>query len=198
MKKMKGWMLLLSFMAVVFGANAQTQSQVEQDLANLRTWMREKSNIADNKVREEWPNVKREYKELTSSLDRNASKLSDKSKEEYKELKSKYNEWEEENEAETVDLDGHKLERWEKDMTGTTQISRIKSANLRDAYMSLMEYTREYRRNWTALDWKYAEFVYGELNSRKSQVMDNLTNGDKIKIAALQVEFEALRKTHSK
>lgn len=198
MKKVKGWMLALLLLALTFGAQAQTQSQVEQELANLRAWMREKSTMADNKVREEWPNVKREYKELTNSLDRNSSKLSDKSREEYNELKSKYNEWEEQHEAEPVELDGDKLRQWEKNMAGTTQISRVKAANLRDAYTQLMEYTREHRRNWSSADWEYAEFVYGELNSRKSQVLDNLTNGDKLKIAALQVEFETLRKTRSK
>jgi arsenate reductase-like glutaredoxin family protein len=192
---MKKYFLILLFAGTIVCVQAQSQSQLEQDLAELRAWMRKKSVQADSVTRAEWPTVKQEFKQLTAKLDNNTSKLSDKSKEEYKAYKDNYTEWEERNELrQSVNLDGRELERWENAMTGTTRISAIKSENMRNAFIRLIDYTREHRRNWTLRDWDYAEFVFGEMNTRKSEVLDNLNNSDKIKIAALQVEFATLKK----
>jgi len=187
------WVLALALATVALGS-AQAQSQVEQDLAELRAWMQRRSAQADSTIRREWPNVKQEYKELTYGLNRNSQKLSESSRKEYNDMKQHYNEWEVRNEGESVDLDREELERWEKQMTGTTQISRLKAARMRDAYNQLLENTRVQRREWSLRDWEYAEFVFGELNNRKAQVQDQLNNSDKIKIAALQVEFGTLKK----
>ena len=192
---MKKYLLALLFTATIVGAQAQTTSQLEQDLEKLRAWMRKKSAQADSVTRAEWPAVKQEFKRLTSSLEKNTEKLSEESREEYGELKNRYNTWEERNEAEAVNLDGRELERWERAMTGTIDIAALKPAAMRNAYTRLIDYTRAHRRNWTLRDWEYAEFVFGELNSRKAEVLDNLSNGDKMKIAALQVEFATLKKS---
>lgn len=173
---------------------AAAQSQLERDLADLRAWMQRRSSQADSVIRQEWPSVKQEFKELTYSLDRNTKKMPAKSQEEYQGIKQQYQEWEDRNERTSVSLDGDKLAQWERKMTGTTQISRVKPVHLRDAYTRLLEYTREQRRDWSLRDWEYAEFVFGELNTRKAEVLDLLSGGDKIKIAALQVEFATLKK----
>jgi hypothetical protein len=188
--------LSLALAVVAFGAQAQTQTQLNKDLADLRAWMSRKANQADSVTQAEWPNLSREFKARTASLDRNVNRLSAESKQEYSSLKGKYQEWEKRNETrKAVDLDGQELERWERDLTGTTHIAKIKAAALRDAFNRLLTYTREHRRTWSLRDWDYAEFVFGELNTRKSEVLDNLDNSDKIKIAALQVEFATLQKS---
>lgn len=195
MRTIKRYFLTFLLTGLIVGAQAQSSSQLERDLADLRAWMRKKSAQADSVTRAEWPYVKQEFKRLSSGLDRNTDKLSKESKQEYTELKSQYNAWEERNEAETVNLEGHELERWERTLTGSTQIARIKPADMRNAYIRMVDYTRAHRRNWTLRDWEYAEFVFGELNSRKAEVLDELSNGDKIKIAALQVEMATLKKS---
>lgn len=193
MKRVMKWMLALVLATATLGG-AQAQTQLEQDLANLRAWMLRRSSQADSTIRKEWPSVKQEFKSLSSSLNRNPQKLSEESREEYNEIKQRYEGWEERNESTSMDLNGKELERWEKELTGTANISRLKPAKMRDAYVRLLEKTREQRRNWTLRDWEYAEFVLGELNSRKAEVLDKLSSGDKIKIAALQVEFASLKK----
>ncbi|MBC5775351.1 hypothetical protein H8S95_14825 [Pontibacter sp. KCTC 32443] len=196
MRTIKKYLLAVVFTGTILGTQAQTKSQLEQDLTDLRTWMRKKSAQADSVTRAEWPVIKQEFKALTSGLDKNSEKLSEESKEEYSQLKGKYNEWEERNEIrEEVDLNGPELERWENLMTGTNRIASIKPAALRDAYIQLTDYTRANRRRWNLRDWEYAEFVFGELNTRKAEVLDKLNNSDKIKIAALQVEFATLKKS---
>jgi preprotein translocase subunit SecD len=196
MRTLKKYLLAVLFTGTIVGVQAQTKSQLEQDMDNLRSWMRKKSVQADSVTRAEWPTIKQEFKSLTSSLDKNTQKLSDESKAEYSEYKSRYGEWEERNEIrKAVNLEGQELERWEKQMTGTTRIANIRPQDLREAYIRLTDYTRTYRRNWNLRDWDYAEFVFGELNSRKAEVLDKLNNGDKIKIAALQVEFATLKKS---
>ncbi len=195
MRNFKKYALALLFAGSTLAVQAQSKSQLEQDLDNLRAWMRQKSTQADSVTRAEWPTIKQEFRNLTHSLDENTEKLSEQSKEEYKTYKNRYNEWEKRNEErQLVDLDGEELERWELAMTGTTRIASIKTANLRNAYVKLIDYVREHRRGWSLRDWEYAEFVFGELNTRKSEVLDKLNNGDKIKIAALQAEFVTLKK----
>jgi hypothetical protein len=188
------WLLALVMATATLG-NVQAQSQLEQDLADLRAWMQRRSSQADSTIKQEWPTVKQEFKELTYSLNRNTQKLSEDSRKEYNGMKQRYSEWEERHESETVDLDGKELERWEREMTGTTKINRMKPAKMYDAYANLLAYTREQRRSWSLRDWEYAEFVLGELNSRKAEVQQDLTNSDKIRIAALQVEFASLKKS---
>jgi hypothetical protein len=192
------WIIVLMLLVTVTGVQAQTnsKSQVEQSFDEFRAWMQKKSGQADSTIRNEWPSIKQEYKEFTYSLDQNTRSMTESSRNEYAGMKQRYKEWEERNETrKAVDLDGRELERWERNMTGTTHIGRIKPANLRDAFVKAIAYTREERRNWTLRDWDYAEFAFGELNTRKTELLDKLNNSDKIKIAALQVEFAALKKS---
>lgn len=193
MKKRVNLILAVVLLLASMGM-AQAQSQLEQDLAEMRAWMQQRSAQADSAITAEWPTVKREFEELSYSLDRNTKKLSEKSRVEYETYKQRYSEWKVRNESQLVDLDGKELERWEREMTGTTQISKIKPVHLRDTFNKALEYTREYRRDWILRDWEYAEFVLGELNTRKANTLDLLSTGDKIKIAALQVEFATLKK----
>ena len=190
---MMKWVLALVLATATLGSVA-AQSKVEQDLSELRAWMQRRSAQADSTIRKEWPNVKQEYKELTANLNRNTQELSDNSRKEYNTMKQRYGEWEERHESESVNLDKEELERWERQLTGTTNISRLKAAKMFDTYTQLLEKTRAQRREWSLRDWEYAEFVFGELNSRKAEVLDQLTNSDKIRIAALQVEFASLKK----
>ncbi|MEJ8756122.1 hypothetical protein WG947_03880 [Pontibacter sp. H259] len=196
MRTLKKYLLALLFTGTILGTQAQTKSQLDKDLEDLRTWMRKKSTQADSVTRAEWPTIKQEFKTLTSGLDKNTEKLSQESKQEYNQYKSRYSEWEERNELrKAVALDGHELERWEEVMTGTTRIGSIKPADLRNAFIRMTDYTRANRRNWSLRDWDYAEFVFGELNTRKTEVLEKLNNSDKIKIAALQVEMATLKKS---
>ena len=194
MKKTMKWVLVLALTVATLGG-AQAQSQIEQDLADLRAWMQRRSGQADSTIRKEWPSVKQEFKQLTSGLNRNSQNLSEESREEYDAIKQRYKGWEDRNDGTFVDLDGKELERWERELTGTTKIKRVKAAKIRDVYVRLLERTREQRRNWSPRDWEYAEFVFGELNSRKAELQSQLSSGDKIKIAALQVEFTSLKKS---
>ncbi|SFG36282.1 hypothetical protein [Pontibacter chinhatensis] len=194
MKRTLTWMLTILLTVTAAGV-VQAQSQLERDLADLRTWMKQRSSQADSTIAAEWPTVKKEFKELTYSLDGNTRKLSEQSRSEYNGYKEQYAAWQQRHESELVNLDGRELERWEREMTGTTTIDRIKPVHLRDAFTRALEYTRGYRQDWSLRDWAYAEFVMGELNSRKADVLDLLSAGDKIKIAALQVEFTTLQKS---
>lgn len=187
--------VLAVVLLLLSGSVVQAQSQLEQDLSDLRVWMQKRSAQADSTIATEWPTVKKEFEELTYSLDRNAKKMPEKSRNEYNVYKQRYSEWKERNESQLVDLNKSELDRWEREMTGTTQIGRIKPVHLRDAFVRALDYTRGYRHSWNLSDWSYAEFVVGELNTRKSEVLDLLSTGDKIKIAALQVEFATLKKS---
>ncbi|TXK38000.1 hypothetical protein FVR03_14405 [Pontibacter qinzhouensis] len=190
--------LMLVLLLAVSGlqVQAQTKSQIERDLEDLRGWLSKKANQADSLTRAEWPAIKQEFFTRTEKLDKNAGKLSDNTKQEYGELKNQYRELEQQNEeAYGQPLNREEAARWERELTGTNNIKAIKMVDLRDRYIYFMEQVRARRTRWSLRDWDYAEHVYLQLSDRKELVLDALPNGDKMKIAALQVEFNTLRKS---
>lgn len=177
-------------------AQAQGKSKLEQDLADFRNWMNKRVNQGDSITKAEWPAVKQEFKARTQGLDRNRNELSDSSQQTYGELKNRYQTWE----ARHEEAHGQPLSRetaatWERRLAGTNKISQLKASQLRDTHVRFMENVRARRTDWTLRDWDYAEHVYLRLNDRRQQVLGQLSNSDKMKIAALQVEFNTLRKS---
>ncbi len=196
MKKLVKWALALVLVSITFAAQAQTQSQLEKDLADLRAWMRSKANQGDSITRAEWPHIKREFNLRTENLERGSSKLSQQSKEEYSTLKSRYRSWEQQNEERYGQpLNREEAARWEKELAGTTNIQNLRANQMRDTFIYFMEGVRGQRSRWSLRDWDYAEHVYLKLSDRKQEVLGQMNNSDKMKVAALQVEFNTLRKS---
>jgi hypothetical protein len=177
-------------------AQAQSKSKLEQDLEDFRNWMNKRVNQGDSITRAEWPTIKQEFQARTQRLDRTSNQLNASSQQEYGELKSQYHAWETAQE----DAYGQPLRRetaaaWERRLAGTSKIGQLKASQLRDTHVRFMENVRAQRTDWTLRDWEYAEHVYLRLNDRKQQVLGQLDTSDKMKIAALQVEFNTLRKS---
>lgn len=194
MRKSKVYVVCLMLVLITF--NVQAQSQLEKDLDSFRAWMSKKASQADSITRAEWPAIKESFKTKTASLDRKSESMTQESKEEYNDLKSQYKAMEEKHEEQYGQpLKREEAIRWEKELAGRNNLRRIKAADLRDVFVYFIEGVRGQRHTWSLRDWDYAEHVYLELSNRKQAVLDKLSNGDKIRIAALQVEFNTLRKS---
>lgn len=192
--------LLIAFTIFIaigaISAQAQTKSKLEQDLEDLRTWMNRRVNQGDSITRAEWPTIKQEFKARTQSLERGSSQMTEKTKQEYSELKGRYSEWEAENEeGYGQPLNRETAAAWERRLAGTSKIDKVKANQLRGTFVRFMENVRAQRTDWSLRDWDYAEHVYLRLYDRKQQVLDQMSNNDKLKVAALQVEFNTLRKS---
>ncbi|WP_114782469.1 hypothetical protein [Botryobacter ruber] len=197
MRIVRTWVLTMLLATLAVGVQAQEKSKLEKDLASLRDWMSRKAGQADSITRAEWPVIKREFREMTASLDRNSNSMTETDKQEYGQLKSKYQTWEEKTEGSYGEpLNRDEARRWEIDLVGTSAISSVTAEEMRETFTYFMEQVRISRGLWNLRDWDYAEHVYLQLSDRKQQVLDKMTNGDKIKVAALQVEFNTLRKSH--
>ena len=197
MRNVRTWVLTILLATLAVGVQAQEKSKLEKDLSNLRDWMSRKAGQADSITRAEWPVIKREFREMTASLDRNSGSMTETDKQEYGQLKSKYQTWEEKTEGNYGEpLNRDEARRWEIDLVGTSAISSVTAEEMRETFTYFMEQVRVSRGLWNLRDWDYAEHVYLQLSDRKQQVLDKMTNGDKIKVAALQVEFNTLRKSH--
>jgi len=192
---MMNWRAFVACIAVMLlTLNVQAQSQLEKDLQSFRTWMNRKATQADSVTRAEWPIIKESFKAATSRLDQQADSLSKESKQEYAELKLQYQEMEVRQEGQYGQpLNPAEAIKWEKELAGRTKLSKIKPDELRPVFTYFMEGVRGQKANWSLRDWEYAEHVYLELSNRKQVLLDRLSNGDKIRIAALQVEFNSLR-----
>ncbi len=186
--------MLLALMTL--GAQAQTKSKLEQDLDEFRNWMSRRASQGDSAIRAEWPTVKREFQAKTQGLEKGTNQLTEESKQEYGELRGRYKQWEAENEErQGQPLDRETAAQWERRLTGTGNIRNLRASQMRDTYTRFMESVRGLRSDWSLRDWDYAEHVYLVLNDRKQQVLAQMNNSDKLKVAALQVEFNTLRKS---
>jgi hypothetical protein len=194
MKELMKWALTLLLVTITLGVEAQSKSKLEQDLDNLRAWMKSKASQGDSLTRAEWPHIKREFNARTQHLERDSSQLSKKSKQEYGQLKSDYRQLEQKNEERYGDpLNREQAARWERALAGTSNIRSLKASQMRDTFVRFMDEVRSKRGGWSLRDWDYAEHVYLQLSDRKQQVLDKMATGDKMKVAALQVEFNTLR-----
>lgn len=194
MKKSKFISVLMLILLCVF--SVQAQSQIEKDLESLKTWMNKKAAQADSLTKAEWPAIKEGFRSRTTNLDRSSGQLSNESEQEYAHLKATYKVMEQKHEEQYGQpLNRQEAVKWEKELAGRTNLRNIKPADLRHVFIYFMEGVRGQRATWSLRDWDYAEHVYLELSNRKQAVLDNLGTSDKIKIAALQVEFNTLRKS---
>lgn len=196
MKKTLLAALALTLSLGTLDAQAQSKSKLEQDLEDFRNWMNKRVSQGDSITRAEWPTIKQEFQTRTQKLDRSSSQMNASSQQEYGELKNQYQAWE----AVHEDAYGQPLRRetaaaWERRLAGTNKIGQLKAGQVRDTYVRFMENVRAQRTDWTLRDWEYAEHVYLRLNERKQQVLEQMSNSDKMKTAALQVEFNTLRKS---
>jgi hypothetical protein len=196
MKKMMMAAGIVLLTMATLETKAQTKSKLKQDLEDLRSWMNQKASQGDSITRAEWPAIRQEFRARTRGLEQGSDKMTDESKQEYGELKTRYNQWEAANEEQY----GQPLNRktaaaWERRLAGTNKVGQLKASQVRGTFIRFMESVRAQRMDWSLRDWEYAEHVYLQLSDRKQQLLDQMSNNDKIKISALQVEFNTLRKS---
>ncbi|MCC9166797.1 hypothetical protein [Pontibacter harenae] len=172
----------------------ETGRTAEERLESFRSWLNNKADRTDTAIREEWPEIREEFRRRNAELESNVDSLSAKSKEEYKQLKQRYARWEERQERrQNTPLDQQKLEQWQEQLLREfDDLNSITSQNVREAYLTFMGTVRAKRSNWNQDDWDYVDHVYSQLNDRRRQIENNISTGDKLKIRALQTEYLAL------
>jgi hypothetical protein len=197
MNMMKVWKAsLMCTMLVLSSFYVQAQTQLEKDFESFRNWINKKASQADSTTKAEWPDIKNKFSTKTATLDRNTTSMSPESKDEYDQLKSRFKTMEAKHDGQFGDpLNREEAAKWEKELTGKSSLKKIKADDLRVVYLYFIANVREQRAQWSLRDWEYAEHVYLELGNRKQAVLDKLSNSDKIRIAAMQVEFNTLRKS---
>ncbi|KAA6435838.1 hypothetical protein FOE74_07860 [Rufibacter glacialis] len=175
--------------------NNQPQNRAEADLAELREWVKDKTEKTDSTLLEKGPKVREEFKQRSSQLDTRLDSLSEKSKEEYKELRRKYENWEARNQQRgEVPLHQETLRRIETELFGTPNALEVQipADQMRDVYTQFLQNVRQRRTTWTASDWDYVDAIYRRLNEKKDLVEAQIPTNDKLKIKALQAEYLTL------
>ncbi|KAA3439183.1 hypothetical protein [Rufibacter hautae] len=179
----------------------QPQTRAEQDLAELREWMRDKTDSTgrnDSDTTKRGARIREEFREKTAQLDTKMDSLSAKSKAEYKELRRKYENWETRNQQRSaMPLNQQTLQRFEEELFGSANAldAQLTAAQMREVYTQFLQNVRARRTTWTAADWDYVDEIYSRLNQKKDQVEDQIPGQDKLKIKALQAEYLTLETT---
>ena len=173
-------------------------TEASDELNEFRDWVKTKADRTDSAAKENWPEVKEDFRRRTARLDSKADSLSAEAREEYNRLKAQYQTWEEKNERRAQKpLDGNKLRQWEQELLGPTkELSTLTAADMRETYLLFMGIVRAKKNKWTQDDWDYVDNVYSRLNDRKEQLEGSLSAGDRIKIKSLQTEYLALEAAH--
>lgn len=182
------------------GANSDTaivvrnDSDAARELDDLEAWVNKQANQTDSSVKENWPQVKAEFKERSARLDSKMDSLSAETKAEYAALKAKYQDWEAKKEKrENRPLEPAKVQQWQKELLGdNTNLAALTAADMRETYLLFMGTVRAKRTRWTQEDWDYVDHIYSQLNDRKQEVESSLSTTDRIKIKSLQAEYLAL------
>ncbi|MFC6997858.1 hypothetical protein [Rufibacter roseus] len=170
------------------------EAPVEQDLRQLKDWVRLQSDKISTTTRAEWPAIKSEFARHASKIESGFHNLSDNSKREFLELKTRFEEMESKPLYDEIPLQAEEVKLREKELLGGfSNIQNIKPTHMRDAYITFMQNVRVKRQNWIPRDWDYADYVLQKLGNRKATVESQLTTLDEIKIRTLIGEFHALR-----
>ncbi|WP_210463934.1 hypothetical protein [Rufibacter roseolus] len=181
--------------------NNQPRTRAEQDLAELRDWMKDKTDSTgrnDRDTTRRGARIREEFREKTARLDTKLDSLSAKSKAEYKELRRKYENWEARNQQRSaMPLNQETLQRFEEELFGSANAldAQFTATQMRDVYTQFLQNVRARRATWTAADWDYVDEIYSRLNQKKDQVEDQIPGQDKLKIKALQAEYLTLETT---
>lgn len=172
----------------------RTGRTVGDRLESLRGWMNEKVERGDTAIQREMPQIKEDFRRRSAEIEQNLDSLSADSKAEYARLKERYERWENRQERRlNTPLNQAELNQWEEQLLREfNDIQNIAPQDMREAYLTFMGVIRAKRRNWTQNDWDYVDNVYGQLNQRRRQVENQISNGDKLKIRALQAEYLTL------
>ncbi|WP_034256657.1 hypothetical protein [Adhaeribacter aquaticus] len=170
------------------------ETKVSRELDDFRAWVNSKANKTENNAKENWPQVKEEFKEKSARLDAKADSLSAETKAEYAKLKAKYKRWEsQQDQRQGTPLDPAKIQQWQQELLGGNRdLASISGADMRETYLLFMGIVRAKNNKWTQDDWDYVDYVYGQLNDRKQQVESGIPATHRIKIKALQAEYLAL------
>ncbi|KAA5546452.1 hypothetical protein [Adhaeribacter rhizoryzae] len=217
MKKLAIWSYSLALSAVILACESRTTTQTttttdgndtttvtrrttkaSDELEEFRGWVKNKADRTDSAARENWPEVKEDFKRRTARLDSKADSLSAEARAEYNRLKAEYQIWEEKNaQRASQPLDPNKLRQWEQELLGPTkELTTLTAADMRETYLLFMGIVRAKKNKWTQDDWDYVDNVYARLNDRKEELEGGLSTADRLKIKSLQAEYLALEATH--
>lgn len=165
-----------------------------QELNDFKDWVNSKAGKADSATKENWPEVKAEFKEKTARLEKGLDSLSTDAKAEYQKAKVRYQEWERQNQQRaTQPLQAAEIQKRQAQLLGEYKdLNTITAANIREAYLIFMGMVRAKKQNWNQNDWDYVDYIYRQLNNRKDELSTSISGADKLKIKSLQAEYLAL------
>jgi hypothetical protein len=177
-------------------AHRQTSvsTKADNDVRDFKNWVNEKTTRADSNAKEKWPEIKQDFKTRSAQLESKMDSVSAETKRDYEEAKARYQAWENRRDNRTSKpLDNAKLSTWRKNLLSNySDINTVTAANAKVAYLLFMGVVRAKHETWSQEDWDYVDAVYGELNQRKREIENNISNADGFKIKTLQGEYLTL------
>jgi len=192
----KHFAYFLSFLFVVATlvagctASREQEDEAEDELAEFRTWVSNKTaNIAD-RTEEDWQKAKEDFKTRTQELDQKQEQFTDALKQEYQQLKQEF--------RDADDMYGRsrqekRANEWERNLLGRwADMATINENNVGEVYVHFLAQVREKKGSWHDADWEMAEQVLERLNARKKAITGDIPTDTEVKIRALQMEFRTL------
>lgn len=199
--------LSIFFLLIFYCVSCQQskETEIRNDLDQFEAWLNERSEHIENFSDQEWKEAQDRYNKLQDDVENNFNQLSQNTQDRYNDLKARFQEWQEDNTNKDVTqgdvfstqedvFEDHPDAAFSTQLLGDySNLSTITALNVKNAYMAFITNVRDSHKTWDKPNWDKAQIVYSELNERKDEVSENIPAEDKIKITALQAEFNALR-----
>lgn len=192
MKKLRQPLTILLFIAslAISGCSASKEQQLEDDLADFRTWVNDATSSVATRTEEDWERARADFKMRTQELDENQDQFSDELKQDYNNLKDEFRSADE---RYKLNMAEPELAAWRSELLGSwADYNTLHENNIRDAYIAFLENVRANKGRWTDEDWEMAKRVLDELNNQKKRLTGNVPTDAEVKIKALQMEFKTL------
>lgn len=175
---------------VLSSCSATREQQIEDDLADFRSWVSNTTSNVAERTEEDWERARDDFKMRTQELDQKQDQFSDELKQDYQNLKREFQEADEAYQRGATDAS---LGEWERNLLGRwADYATINEENVREAYITFLENVRQQKGTWSNQDWDMAKRVLEKLNDRKDQINGNIPTDTEVKIKALQMEFRTL------
>ncbi|MCC9137767.1 hypothetical protein ACFSKU_02335 [Pontibacter silvestris] len=183
------WFMVLVSLGLSSCATSRDQ-EVEDELSDFRAWVSSQTTNVANRSKEDWQQVKQDFKQRTEVLDEQQEHFTNELKQDYQQLKNEFRSLDDSYERSRSEA---KIAAWERNLLGQyADFSTINRQNVRDVYVTFIENVRKQNETWSNEDWDMAKRVLQKLNDRKSVIGQDLPTDDEVKIKALQIEFSAL------
>ena len=186
-------LLVSMFFLTACDNKGDNTTDVDPDYDAYRGYVVSVRDTSDRYYDRDWAELERDYNERKARVEAKADKLDEKSRAEYNQLDADWAAFKARYDERRVQRDNEaRLAKIRTELVETDDITfaSVEAATIRDVYEKFIERVRNNRANYNSADWVVVNEVYRNLKARRQAVNDAIKGQDRLRITALETEYE--------